>query len=287
MATTFARVPFGGAGPRFSTVHTGPIAATPLDAARVYRLLATPEPGHYTNDLYANGALLPPPPHLARVAVAGLRIGVYWNHFNDCTEQVRAQVRQALARLEDQGAHIVNITIPHLSVLSLAHELTIATEFSLLLDHKYGLGWPFEAQSLITLAVGRTTASMEYASAAIAKGWAIHYFQQLFASVDVIATPTIADPQLFAYDARMAAAGESDTARTVQAMKYIFLTNLLGFPGLTVPVGHDQSSALPIGLHLMANHWNDATLLSVAADIFSVTQQNRRQPAVFFDALSS
>lgn len=85
----------------------------------------------------------------------------------------------------------------------------------------------------------------------------------------------------------MAAAGESDTARTVQAMKYIFLTNLLGFPGLTVPVGHDQSSALPIGLHLMANHWNDATLLSVAADVFSVTQQNRRQPAVFFDALSS
>lgn len=46
LATTFARVPFGGAGPRFSTVHTGPIAATPLDAARVYRLLATPEPGH-------------------------------------------------------------------------------------------------------------------------------------------------------------------------------------------------------------------------------------------------
>ena len=33
-------------------------------------------------------------------------------------------------------------------------------------------------------------------------------------------------------------------------MKYIFLGNLLGLPGISVPVGYDASTKLPIGMHL-------------------------------------
>ena len=33
-------------------------------------------------------------------------------------------------------------------------------------------------------------------------------------------------------------------------MKYIFLGNLLGLPGISLPVGYDDNTNLPIGLHL-------------------------------------
>lgn len=44
--------------------------------------------------------------------------------------------------------------------------------------------------------------------------------------------------------------GESDAAKLIRLMKYIFLANLVGRPGITVPVGFDEAT-LPIGFHFM------------------------------------
>ena len=33
--------------------------------------------------------------------------------------------------------------------------------------------------------------------------------------------------------------------------KYIFLGNLCGFPGISIPVGYDEGTSIPIGLHIL------------------------------------
>ena len=57
--------------------------------------------------------------------------------------------------------------------------------------------------------------------------------------------------------------GVSDTSLKLRFMKGIFLTNLIGNPGVSVPVGYDNNH-LPIGLHLMGQHWGDAAVLRLA-----------------------
>ena len=61
--------------------------------------------------------------------------------------------------------------------------------------------------------------------------------------------------------------GESNTVLSVKVMKHIFIANLLGLPGYSVPVGFVQSQEqypgdaqdlkLPVGFHLLGDHWTD------------------------------
>jgi len=60
----------------------------------------------------------------------------------------------------------------------------------------------------------------------------------------------------------------------------IFLANLLGVPGLTLPVGFEEG--LPIGLHLMADHWHEAELLKAAHTLETHHLVRGRPPACNF-----
>ena len=51
--------------------------------------------------------------------------------------------------------------------------------------------------------------------------------------------------------------GESNTTLVVQVMRHIFLGNLLGFAGISVPSGIHKESKLPIGFHMMSAPWDD------------------------------
>ena len=61
--------------------------------------------------------------------------------------------------------------------------------------------------------------------------------------------------------------GESNTVLSVKVMKHIFLANLLGLPGYSIPVGHVRSEEkypgdsedlmLPVGFSLLGDHWTD------------------------------
>jgi Asp-tRNA(Asn)/Glu-tRNA(Gln) amidotransferase A subunit family amidase len=71
--------------------------------------------------------------------------------------------------------------------------------------------------------------------------------------------------------------GESNNVLAVKVMKYIFIANLLGLPGYSVPVGFVPAAAspaatstpeaaglqLPVGLHFLGNHWEDHKVRTV------------------------
>lgn len=70
-------------------------------------------------------------------------------------------------------------------------------------------------------------------------------------------------------------------------MRYVAAANLLGLPGLVVPVGLD-GGGMPIGLQLMAPAWHDATLLhaGMVLETQGVTAGvYERRPKVWFDVL--
>jgi aspartyl-tRNA(Asn)/glutamyl-tRNA(Gln) amidotransferase subunit A len=55
--------------------------------------------------------------------------------------------------------------------------------------------------------------------------------------------------------------------------------NLAGVPGLSFPVGFDDSS-LPVGMQLMGRHFDEATLFRLAHAYQQVTDWHSRKPGM-------
>lgn len=66
-----------------------------------------------------------------------MRIGIFPEWFSDATPEIHARCSAALAYLTSRGATVVNITIPHLQIMSLAHSIKISTEFALGWDEHF------------------------------------------------------------------------------------------------------------------------------------------------------
>jgi len=296
LSATFGRIAIGsglpsGGATTSTMLHAGPLAATATDLALGYAAMAPSVPGHFYSTLYGEGGGGLPPPHVAGLSspvksLKGLRVGVFWEWFEDADDEVVAACVKALDVMQAQGAVLVNITIPHMQALSMSHGIGISVEFSHLNDLLYSNGHPLEPNTRVTLALGNAISGLEFVSANRLRGWALQYFQKLFESkVDVIATPTVpfAAPEL---PKDVEAHGVSDTPTVVQMMKFIFVSNLIGAPGLSVPVGY-SSNDLPLGLHLLAAHWDDATLISAAAALEELlVRDGRRRPKHHVDVLA-
>ena len=69
----------------------------------------------------------------------------------------------------------------------------------------------------------------------------------------------------------------------------VFLGNLLGLPAISVPVGLGETSALPIGLHLMGEAWEEAKLLRLACALEQDGEHARpmARPPHFFHELDA
>jgi aspartyl-tRNA(Asn)/glutamyl-tRNA(Gln) amidotransferase subunit A len=70
--------------------------------------------------------------------------------------------------------------------------------------------------------------------------------------------------------------GEADSALLGALMRFTSHANLIGVPGLSVPVGF--SSGLPVGLQLLGKAWDEGRLLQIGAAVETVTapQRSRR-----------
>merc|ERR1712226_1570460 len=87
--------------------------------------------------------------------------------------------------------------------------------------------------------------------------------EQVFSKVDAYVSPAAGTTAPPLPDAAKPY-GESNTGLVMKVMKFIFMANLLGNPGVTIPVAYEETTSLPIALHLMADHWGEATLLRIA-----------------------
>jgi Asp-tRNA(Asn)/Glu-tRNA(Gln) amidotransferase A subunit family amidase len=263
------------------------MATTAEDIALTYLVIAQPAPGNFFTDLYSrrtrklqessgsnivHSYQLPPAPHIAHFNevddLSDVRLGIYPQWFNDSVPAVRDACWAAVLHLKSRGVQLVDIDIPHLNWLSLAHGIKVSTEFASTWDATlHTRSAAMEPNTRVLVSIGSSITALESLSAEKLRAWAADYLHSLFMDLNLtaIVNPTagILPPKM---SANVKTHGESNTALVMQLMKYVFLANLVGQPGYSVPIDYsrEQSEYLPIGLHLQGNHWEEHKLMRIA-----------------------
>ncbi len=276
---TMGRVSERGEFPLAPTVgNAGPIAGNVRDLALTYLTMAGPDP----EDPHSHAQ---PRPTLDGFldSVQGLRVGVFSQWFDDSREEVRQAARGLLDQLVAQGAEVVEVSIPELDALRVAHLVTITSEMRAAMDPYYGVHRSdFSNEARANLALARFITTSDYLKAQQVRRRGQEHFDAAFSRVDVIATPTTANlPPRLNRDRLLS--GVSDLHSLSETMRYTVAANMLGYPAVSVPAGFvtarsrhfwhtveetDEDgnvySQVPVGLQFIAPHWEETLLLRVA-----------------------
>ena len=258
----------------YSVGVPGPLCSSVLDAALAMDLMSRGEDG---NRLSLDG--------LGEERLDGLNIGVYWDYFQHADSEIVTQCKAAVSKLESLGATIVSIAIPELEESRVAHSISIISEFStsLLVDTDAHFN-DMCNETLMVLTGGYQMPVVNFLNAQKQRSRSIAVLQHFFEDkkLDAIVTPGTAcvapeiPPQALSH-------GSSDIQHSTQLMRFAYLANLTGVPGLVVPVGYTSGEGLPIGLQLMAGWYQENTLLKIGWALEKAFPRNK--PQVFYDIL--
>ena len=277
---TYGRVSrFGLIAFASSLDQVGPFARSVPDAALLLSAIARPDP----RDSTSIRKPLDDPQAQLDVGAAGLRVGVVREFMEGegLDPQVREACQQAVDRLTDLGAEVVDVSLPHAPYGLPAYYLINPSEASSNLARydgvRYGLrvdGPTTEAMMAATrdagfgaevkrrIMIGTFALSAGYFDAYYAQAQRVRTliardFEAAFAGCDVLVGPT----------APTTAFPLGDKTDDPLAMYlndvYAVPASLAGTPALSLPVGTD-AGGLPIGLQLMGPLLGEATLLRAA-----------------------
>ncbi|KAJ6366228.1 hypothetical protein OIU77_002749 [Salix suchowensis] len=282
---TFGRVPHSGVLPLNWTVGmVGVLAGTIEDAFLVYAAINGPVPSHETSAI--------PPPKVyfpilqATNSVPNITLARSREWFNDCSDDIRTCCSQALYKLyEKYGWKTVDVTIPDIEAMRLAHYLTIGSECTAALSSYLEnldiaeSGWDVR----VALSVYGAFSGEEYIKAQKLRNRQMKVHRNIFTKADVIVTPTVG---VTAYPILNDAlqTGELDYINGAALVRFQIAGNFLGLPAVTVPVGYDKKG-LPIGLQFIGRPWSEPTLIHIAYAMQSLCIPECRKPQAFYDLL--
>ncbi|KJL35282.1 MAG: Asp-tRNA(Asn)/Glu-tRNA(Gln) amidotransferase GatCAB subunit A [Microbacterium sp.] len=265
----------------------GPVTRTVLDAGLLHDVIG----GHDAND---STSLTDAWPSFAAAAregargdvLKGLKVGVI-RELPDSGFQpgVARSFHGALAKLESQGAEIVEISAPHFEYGVAAYYLILPAEASSNLAKfdsvRFGLrvpvaggtvedvmaatreaGFGDEVKRRIILGTYALSAGYYdayYGSAQKVRTLIQQDFAAAFANVDVIATPT-APTTAFRLGERI-----DDPLQMYLNDVTTIPANLAGVPGISIPSGLADDDGLPVGIQFLAPAREDARLYRVGA----------------------
>ncbi|HEV7521882.1 MAG TPA: Asp-tRNA(Asn)/Glu-tRNA(Gln) amidotransferase subunit GatA [Candidatus Angelobacter sp.] len=264
--------------------HIGPLTTTVKDAAILLGVIAGRDP------LDSTSADVPVPDYLADLVkpVDGLRIGVPKEYFGEGLDaEVRAAVEAGIAKLLSAGCRIVPISLPHTGYAIPTYYVIATAEASANLARFDGVRYGYRAKGARTLSemyrksrgeafgaevkrrimLGTYALSSGYYDAYYLKAQRVRTlitrdFEEAFQKVDAIVTPT-------APTAAFKLGEKSDDPLSMYlADIYTVTADLAGVPGISVPCGKIQSG-LPIGLQVLGRHFDESTVLRVAAAVES------------------
>lgn len=212
-----------------------------------------------------------------------IRIGVPREYFIEGMDrEVKDKIQSAIRLYESLGCRIEEIRLPHTEYAVATYYLIATAEASSNLARydgvRYGLrqagnaglqemyrqtrmaGFGKEVKLRIllgTFALSTGYYDAYYLRALKVRTLILRDFQKAFERVDVILTPT-APTVAFKIGEKTA-----DPLSMYLSDIFTITCNLAGLPGISVPCGKN-SEALPVGLQLMANHFQEGLLLRVA-----------------------
>jgi aspartyl-tRNA(Asn)/glutamyl-tRNA(Gln) amidotransferase subunit A len=275
--------------------QVGPFGCTVEDVAIVLQAIS----GHDPRD--ATSATEPVPDFRADLArgARGLRIGVPREYFaGGIDPEVETSVRAALRTAEEQGATLQEISLPHTEYAIPTYYILATAEASSNLARydgvRYGLRAPgavdlsslylatrgsgFGAEVKRRIMLGTYVLSAGYYDAYYLKAQKVRTlirrdFEQAFASVDAIVTPTCPTAAF-----RLGEKADDPLAMYLSDI-FTVTINLAGLPGLSIPCGLTRDR-LPIGLQVVGRWFDEPTVLRLGAAIESALRFHDTRPSL-------
>jgi len=229
--------------------------------------------------------------------ISGLRIGIPKEYFIEGIEpDVSNSVGQAINVLADLGAEIVEISLPHTEYALPVYYLIAPAEASANLARYDGIRYGpritgsdlqdsykrtrglFGPEVKRRIMLGTYALSAGYYDAYYGRALKVRTlikndFLTAFEDVDIMATPT-SPTTAFKIGARV-----DDPLSMYLADIFTLSVNLSASCGISVPCGFD-SNGLPIGLQLIGNTLQEATILNAAFAFEQATDWHKKKPGI-------
>ncbi len=260
--------------------QAGPIARDVRDAAIMLKAMASV-------DLKDTTSVDRPVPDYEAVigkSIKGLRIGIPKEYRADgIPAEINALWDKGAQWLKEQGAEIVEISLPHTKYALPAYYIVAPAEASSNLARydgvRYGLRVPgddlidtyertraagFGQEVQRRVMIGTYVLSAGYYDAYYVRAQKVRTlikqdFDKAWAKVDVILTPATPSPAF--------APGEiTDPVQMYLNDVFTVTVNMAGLPGIAVPAGLSENG-LPLGLQLIGKPFDEETLFQTAAAI--------------------
>jgi len=256
---TFGRVSEAGAAPLcWSVAHVGPLGASVEDVVLAYQVIAGPDAAEPLSRQQSPVTI----DDWNTADLKGVRFGIYPEWFRHASPEIVALNEKMVAEFEKAGATVVEITIPGLDAMRVAHAVTILSEMAACMQN-YPEHWnDFAASTRLSLIIGQKVSAFDYIQSQRMRTRALETFAKVYQAVDVILTPATAltapvvPPQALS-------SGWSDLSTDTEMMRFVYPGNLTGLPAITFPVGYD-SNGMPVAMQAMGRHWEENLLLRVA-----------------------
>lgn len=231
--------------------------------------------------------------------IKGLKLGLPKEYFiGGVDKQVTAAVTAAVKKLEELGAEVVEISLPHTEYAVAVYYIVATAEASANLARfdgiRYGLrvdgsdpvelysktrGAGFGPEVKRRIILGTYVLSSGYYDAYYLRAQKVRTlirqdFLKAFEKVDLIVTPTTPTAAF--------KAGEKSNDPMQMYLSDIFTIscNLGGIPGISLPCGFTADPKLPIGLQLLGKPFGETTLLKAAHAYEQATAWHKERPTL-------
>ena len=276
---TYGRVSrFGLVAFASSLDQIGPITRDVTDCAHVMNIIA----GYDKNDSTSINAEVPDYTKSLVKDVKGLKIGLPKEYFvAGMDADVEKAVRGAIKQLEDMGAEVVEVSMPHTEYAISAYYLIATAEASSNLARYDGVSYGARVEGTDIVDMFKKTRSEKFGQEvkrrimlgtyALSAGYYDAYylqalrvrtlvkqdFDKAFEKVDVLVTPIAPTPAYKIGDM------VSDPMKMYLQDVCTVPVNLSGVPGISVPCGFSDNG-MPIGLQIIGKPLDEETLIRTA-----------------------
>ena len=247
-----------------STDSPGPITKNVKDASYILNIISGKDPFDATSSPRKIKDFMP---GKTEGGLKGLRIGKPKSYFNiDLEEGVRESVEEAVEKLREMGAEIVEMDLIDpkysIAVYTILQRSEVSSNLARLDGIRYGNDrskFGFEAKKRIML--GTYTLSSGYYDAYYSKAQRVRTlikndFDKAFRDLDVIVAPSMpcVAPKL----------GESDKSSMFGELMDVLTepSSVAGLPGISVPCG--LSGGMPVGIQFIGNFFEEDKIIEVS-----------------------
>ena len=275
---TYGRVSrFGVTTLSWTLDHAGPMTTRVADNAILLQAIS----GADLRD--ASAAAEPVPDYTKALTgdIRGLRIGVPTNYFFDGIEaETAAAVRAALAKLEEMGAALVDVTVANAELIGPASAVIRLSEAACFHEKRLQEhAGEFEPMVRQNLEAASFYSAVDYIKALRLRTVFIEEVRRVFESCDVMAAPVANPAPLLDPDA---ARPDASTKSSATSPADTFdLGNMTGIPAIVLPCGFTTGPpSLPVGIQFYGKAFDEATLFRVSHAYESATDWHTRRPPI-------